>query len=259
MAAWLIALALALAGCGSSQSSRASGPGSSSRGKPNLVVSAAASLKAAFTAYAQQFHQASLHYSFAGSDMLAAQIEQGIKPDVFAAANTTLPDMLYAKGLVSKPVVFAANKLVIAVPAEATNVKSIGDLEKPGVTIAIGSATVPIGVYTRKLLGKLPAGQGEAILANVRSDEPDVSGIVGKLTQNAVAAGFTYVSDVKATHGALRAIALPSALQPVVAYGVAKVKGDAHPDQAQAFIEGLLHGAGKTDLLQAGFLPPPSR
>lgn len=249
MAAILAALVVALGGCGSH----------SSASKPNLVVSAAASLKAAFTGYAKQFSQATVSYSFAGSDVLSAQIEQGIKPDVFASANTKLPDMLYAKGLVAKPIVFAANKLVIAVPANSSKVKSIADLERPGVTIAIGSATVPIGSYTRKVLAKLPARQSQAILSNVRSDEPDVSGIIGKLTQGAVDAGLTYITDVKATHGALRAIPLPASLQPVVAYGVAIVKGDVHPKQAQAFIQGLLSGAGRADLLAAGFLPPPSQ
>src|SRR5438067_2172751 len=179
-------VALVLGGCGSSdKSSSVSGSGSTGGGKPNLTVSAAASLKAAFGAYGQQFSQATVRYSFAGSDMLAAQIEQGVKPDVFASANTKLPDMLYAKGLVSKPVTFAANKLVIAVPANSTKVETLTDLEKPGVTIAIGSATVPIGAYTRKVLAKV-GGSASKILANVRSEEPDVSGIVGKLTQGAV-------------------------------------------------------------------------
>jgi molybdate transport system substrate-binding protein len=253
------ALVLALTGCGSSNSSSAANSKSSSAGRPNLTVSAAASLQAAFSAYARQFSQASVRYSFAGSDMLAAQIEQGIKPDVFASANTKLPDTLYAKGLVSKPVTFAANKLVIAVPAGSSKIRSLSDLERPGTTVAIGSATVPIGAYTRKVLTKLGPSPSAKILANVRSEEPDVSGIVGKLTQGAVDAGFTYVTDVKATKGALRAIPLPASLQPVVAYGVAIVKGAPHPAQAQAFISGLLSGSGQTDLLQAGFLPPPAK
>ena len=200
-----------------------------------------------------------MRYSFAGSDMLAAQIEQGVKPDVFASANTKLPDMLYAKGLVLKPVTFAANKLVIAVPANSTKIKSVQDLEKQGTTIAIGSATVPIGSYTRQVLAKLGPAGSKKVLANVRSEEPDVTGIVGKLTQGAVDAGFTYVTDVKATKGALRAISLPASLQPVVAYGAAVVKGAPHQAQAQAFISGLLNGDGQTDLRTAGFLPPPAQ
>jgi molybdate transport system substrate-binding protein len=222
-------------------------------------VSAAASLKQAFTAYGQQFTAAHARFSFAGSDVLAAQIQQGIKPDVFASANTKLPTMLYAKGLVAKPVTFAANKLVLAVPAGATKVSSLADAEKSGLTIAIGSSTVPIGAYTRKVLAKLPPAESAKILHNVRSEEPDVSGIVGKLTEGAVDAGFTYVTDVRATDGKLKAIPLPASLQPVVAYGIATVKGAAHAAQAQQFISGLLSGQGRADLLQAGFLPPPEK
>lgn len=254
---WIAATlgAVALAGCGSSTTSNTSG--GASAGKPNLTVSAASSLKDAFTAYGQQFSPASVRYSFAGSDILAAQIEQGIKPDIFASANTKFPDKLYAKGLLSKPVVFAANKLVIAVPANS-KIKSVSDLEKPGVTIAIGAAAVPIGTYTREVLARLGATASHRILANVRSEEAEVTGIVGKLTQGAVDAGFTYVTDVKATNGALRAITLPASLQPAVAYGIAVVKGSKHQAQAQAFISGLLSGAGRADLLKAGFLPPPA-
>ena len=260
MVAVLGTVVLALVGCGSSSSSSSSsGSGASSSGRPNLTVSAAASLKDAFTTYAQQFPQASVRYSFAGSDILAAQIEQGVKPDVFASANTKLPDMLHAKGLVSKPITFAANKLVIAVPASSTKIKSIADLEKPGTTIAIGSATVPIGSYTRTVLAKLGSAGSAKILANVRSEEPDVTGIIGKLTEGAVDAGFTYVTDVKATDGALRAIALPGSLQPVVAYAIAIVNGSPHPAQAKAFISGLLDGGGQADLRNAGFLPAPAQ
>src|SRR5213083_1225283 len=93
----LVALvgAFALAGCGAS-------------GDDDLLVSAATSLKAAFTAYGEQFDGANAQFSFAGSDELAAQIRAGAKPDVFAAANTKLPDQLFKQGLVEKPKVFAA-------------------------------------------------------------------------------------------------------------------------------------------------------
>ncbi len=257
--------ALTFAGCGGSSSSSAGSASNrtstspASAGTPDLTVAAAASLKAAFTNYGQKFSAANARFSFAGSDILAAQIQQGVKPDVFASANTKLPDLLYAKGLVLKPVTFAANKLVLAVPAGSSKVKTLSDVEKPGITLAIGSATVPIGAYTRKVLTALGPAQSAKVLANVRSNEPDVSGIVGKLTQGAVDAGFTYVTDVQATKGKLKAIALPARLQPVVAYGVAIVKGSAHPAQAQAFISGLLTGAGRTELKQAGFLPPPAK
>jgi molybdate transport system substrate-binding protein len=239
-------VAMLAAGCGSSD-------------KPTLTVSAATSLKSAFTGYGQDFSDATVRASFAGSDELAAQIRQGVKPDVFASANTTLPEALYKQGLVDKPVVFAANRLVLAVPASGAKVSGLADLAKPGTTIALGSATVPIGAYTRKALAKLPPGQAKAILANVRSNEPDVGGVVGKITQGAVDAGFVYVTDVRAADGKLRAIDLPASLQPQVAYGVAVVKGAKHRAQAQQFVNGLLKGEGRERLDAAGFERPPGQ
>jgi molybdate transport system substrate-binding protein len=243
----LACLAL-LAGCGSDDSSSSS--------KPPLTVSAAASLKKAVTDYGRGFGAATVRTSFAGSDELAAQIRQGVKPDVFASANTKLPDQLYAEGLVEKPVVFASNELVLAVPS-GSSITGLDDLTKPGMTIAMGSESVPVGSYTRKVLDGLPAGDKRAILGNVRSNEPDVGGVVGKVTQGAVDAGFVYVTDVEATGGKLKAIDLPDDLKPQVAYGVAVVKGAKHPEQARQFVDGLLNGAGKQALARAGFLPPP--
>jgi len=245
----LVSGLLSLAACGDDDGAAA---------KPQLTVSAAASLKTAFTEYGKQFSEASVRFSFAGSDELAAQIEKGVKPDVFAAANTKLPAALYAKGLVEKPTVFAGNRLVLAVPAEGAKVDALEDLEGD-VTLAVGAKDVPIGAYTRTVLEKLPAAQSKVILGNVRSEEPDVAGITGKLTQGAVDAGFLYASDVRATDDKLKAIELPDTLQPTVAYGVAVVRGAKQPEQAKAFIAGLLDGAGAEALEAAGFLPPPTQ
>jgi molybdate transport system substrate-binding protein len=240
----LLAVSALLAGCGGGS------------GRPALVVSAAASLHKAFTLYAHGFSSATLRFSFAGSDALAAQIEQGVHPDVFASADTSLPETLHARGLVEKPVVFAANTLVLAVPAKST-LTELKDAERRGVTIAVGTPTVPIGAYTMTILGRLPAAQQRPLQANVVDREPDVSGIVGKLIEGAVAAGFLYATDVRATRGALSAIELPALIQPQVAYAAAVVKGTKHVAQARAFVAGLLHGAGQLYLRQAGFLPPP--
>src|SRR5215213_5800743 len=238
--------ALALAGCGGS-------------GDDTLTVSAATSLKTALTQYGGRFEDAKARFSFAGSDELAAQIRKGARPDVFASANTKLPDELYDEGLVERPVTFAGNRLVLAVPAGGGRIASLKDLESAPTKLAIGSESVPVGAYTRSVLAKLPESESSAVLQNVRSEEPDVAGIVGKLTQGAVDAGFVYVSDVRATDGKLKAIELPESLQPTVAYGAAVVKGAKHPEAAKAFIDGLLDGDGQHALTAAGFEPPPAQ
>ena len=252
LAALAVALLALLGGCGGSDDSTGSGGGG---GK--LVVSAASSLDDAFTAYAKSFPGDDIKQSFAGSDTLAAQIEQGARPDVYAAADTEYPQRLYQRGLVEKPRVFAGNRLTIAVPA-GSEISSIDDVTKPGTKIVIGDKTVPVGSYTLEVLDRLPAAQRKAILDNVVSEEPEVTAVVGKLTQGAADAGFVYVTDAKAAGKELKTIRIPASLQPDVAYGVAIVKDAPNPSLAKKFVAGLFApGPGATDLREAGFLPPP--
>ncbi len=241
----LVALAIGLASCGGGEHSG------------RLVVAAASSLALAFGNYADDAGL-DAKQSFGGSDDLAAQIRLGVTPDVFASANTSLPDGLHRDGFVERPSVFATNKLVIAVP-KGSSIGSIGDLAKPGTTVALGAGGVPAGDYAREVLRNLPAAERKAILGNVVTEEPDVAGIVGKITEGAVDAGFLYVTDVMATGGALESVPIPRSIAPDVAYGVAIVKGAPHPAGARRFVDGLFgNGKGAQDLKAAGFGPPPS-
>ncbi len=214
-------------------------------------------MKEALTACAREFPDATVRLQFAGSDELAAQIRQGVPVDVFAAANTKLPDALAKEGkLEASRSRSRRNQLVLAVPADGGEVDSLEALERPGVTLVVGAEGVPVGDYTRAVLARLGAERGEAILANVRSNEPDVKGIVGKLAQGAADAGFVYASDVKASGGELRAIELAAELEPTATYGAGVVEAAKQPDAAEAFVDDLLAGGCHEALLAAGFGEP---
>ncbi len=64
-----------------------------------------------------------------------------MKPDVYLAANTKLPDELRKEGRLGEPVEFATNELVLAVPAKS-DIGSIDELACRDVTVVIGSASV---------------------------------------------------------------------------------------------------------------------
>ena len=233
---------LAAAGCGGSR-------------EPTLTVLGASSLTEALGRYGESFAGSEVRSSFAGSEQLAAQIEQGATADVFASADTSYPAELHRQGLVEKPVVFARNRLVIVTPEDGT-VKSLADLARPGTKIVIGDSSVPVGAYTREVLGRLPADEEAAILDDVRSEEPEVTAVLAKVTSGAADAGFVYATDAKTVAGQVREVAIPPGLQPDVAYAVAAVSDSAQPQLARRYLEGLLHGAGAADLRKAGFLPP---
>jgi molybdate transport system substrate-binding protein len=248
----VLAVLVMLAGCGDDPT-----VGGAGGDKPQLSVSAASSMQEALTACARDYPDADVKLQFAGSDELAAQIRQGAPVDVFAAASTKLPDALAQEGKLETPVEFASNRLVLAVPSGDGKVASLEDLEQPGVKLVIGAEGVPVGDYTRGVLEQLGEERGAAILANVRSNEPDVKGIVGKLTQGAADAGFVYVTDVRATGGKLKAITLPGDLDATATYAAGVVKAAREPEAAEAFVDGLLAGGCHDALLAAGFTEPP--
>ena len=104
-----------------------------------LTVFAAASLKAPFTALAEEFEAAhpgtTVTLSFAGSSDLATQISQGAPADVFASADAKNMAKLGGAGLVEgSPRDFASNVLTIAVPpGNPASIASFADLARPGV------------------------------------------------------------------------------------------------------------------------------
>ncbi|HVS99857.1 MAG TPA: molybdate ABC transporter substrate-binding protein [Solirubrobacterales bacterium] len=247
LAVVVLATAVVLAGCG--------GGSSSSDGSGTLIVLGASSLTDAVTKYGESFEGAEVKASFAGSDELAAQIREGAKADVFASADTGYPEELFAEGLVERPRVFARNELVIAV-REGSDIKSLADLTRPGTKIVIGDPSVPVGSYTRSVLGRLPSARRAAIMANVVSEETAVASIVAKLEQGAADAGFVYVTDERGAEG-LEPVAIGSKLQPDVEYGVAVVRSSGEEPAAEEFVAGLIEGEGQEDLREAGFLPPP--
>ena len=228
-------------------------------GETRLVVSAASSMTEALESCAPEFEEAEnadVRLSFAGSDELAAQIRQGARVDAYAAANTTLPEELHGEDLLSEPVEFATNEFVLAVPG-GSEIDSVADVAEEGMKIVVGSDSVPIGSYTRESLAKLPPDEEKAVLANIVSNEPDVKGIVGKLTQGAGDAGFVYVTDVTATAGELKAIDLPETLDPQVTYGAGVPTEAREPELGQAFVDGLTSGPCADALREAGFGEAP--
>ena len=191
-------------------------------------------------------------YSFAGSDQLAIQIQQGAPADVFAAASPKQPELLFRNGLLRKPAVFATNKLIVLVPrANPADIHTVYDLRREGLKIVIGDRTVPIGAYTRQILDAL--GITADVTRNVVSEETDVKGIVTKVALGEADAGFVYLTDAKPVASRTRSVALPAWAQPAIRYEVGVVKASSRPQAAAAFVKKLLSKRGRLVLKQAGF------
>jgi len=231
------------------------------------LVFAAASLTTVFPQIGAEFTKAhpgtTFKFSFGGTDTLTAQIEQGAPADVFAGASTKYGDELSGKGLIATPQNFATNQLVVVVPASnPAKIKSPKDLSKSGIKLVIGDATVPIGSYTRTVLTNLDSiygsGYSDKVLANVVSEEPDVTSIISKVESGEADAGFVYITDALAAGSQVKAIKLPPAAQATAVYPIATVKASKNASLANQFVQFVLAPQAQSMLKSAGFGPPPT-
>ena len=151
---------------------------------------------------------------------------------------------------------------MLAVPtANPANITSIYDLERPGVKLVIGTPTVPIGAYTRQVLGYL--GITSQVMPQVVSQEKDVKAIAAKVALGTADAGFMYVTDARSVSTQVKLIPVPAWAQPPVRYQIAIVKNTTNHADAAAFIKRLTSTAGRKLLVDNGFgvpkLPKPKK
>jgi molybdate transport system substrate-binding protein len=223
--------------------------GGDDAGSEPLDVYAAASLAEVFP----QIHP-DARFSFAGSDELATQIREGAPGDVYAAASSKHPQELFENGLVEEPVTFASNRLVLVVPSgNPAAIESVEDVLQPGTRLVVAAEGVPVGDYTRTVLGTLGLS---AALDNVVSNEDDVKGVAGKVALGEADAGFVYTTDVTPVEDRVLAIELPDGSQPPIEYQVAVIAASEDKDAARAFVEELRGDEGRSALEAAGFVVP---
>ena len=193
-------------------------------------VFAAASLREAFTAVAAAFERGhpgvDVRLSFAGSQVLAAQVRQGAPADVLATA-----DVASIRGVVAHQVL-AHNRLAVVGPG----MRTLADLARPGVRVVLAAPEVPAGRAARAAL------QAAGVTVRPVSLEDSVAGVVTKVRLGEADAGIAYATDLRD--------GLPGAPLPgpgtELAVGAVTRGGD-------AFVAFVLGPAGQAVLKQHGF------
>jgi len=248
-AALLLLVAVAATACGGKKA--ATGSGTSTE----LKVFAAASLTAAFTKLGADFTAAhpgtKVTFSFAGSQALATQIQQGAPADVFASADTTNMDKV--KTLVGTPQVFASNLLQIVVaPGNPKGVKSLADLARKDLKVVMEAPEVPAGKYAGQALA------AQHVTVKPVSLEDNVKAVVTKVSLGEADAGIVYVTDVAAAKGKVAGVDIPKDQNIPASYPIAVVSASKHAQDAQAFMDLVRSAQGQQVLQSFGFLPPPT-
>ena len=114
---------------------------------------AAASLTDAFTKIGADFTAAhpnvKVTFNFAGSQVLATQIQEGAPADVFASASKTNMDTV--AGLVGTPAIFADNVLEIVVAkGNPLGIAGLADLSRAGLKLVLAAPSRAGGQVRRR-------------------------------------------------------------------------------------------------------------
>jgi molybdate transport system substrate-binding protein len=234
----------------------------------DLTVFAAASLKDAFSEAADVLGKRNppiaVRYSFAGSQQLVLQLEQGAAADVVASADQRWMQVAQDGGLVAgTPVIFARNRLLVITPASNPGrIDRLEDLGKRGLKLVLGAEAVPVGKYSREALDRLRDAPGfgadysKRVLRNLVSEEENVKAVVSKVQLGEVDAGIVYVSDVTPpVRKVVRTIEIPDPYNVVAAYPIAVLRQSQQPAAARAFVEYITSAEGQAVLARHGLLP----
>lgn len=209
-----------------------------------LTVFAAASLKEALdeVAVAYASGRARPVVSYAGSNQLARQIEQGAPADVFLSADEDWMDYLASRNLIrpGSRRALLGNALVLIGPAGAPTIDigratDLSGLLKGGRLAVPDMAAVPAGRYAKAALESL------GLLGQVKDRIVGVENVrvaLALVARGEAPFGIVYATDAAAEPKVSVAGTFPPDSHPAISYPAAIMASSTHPD-ASAFLEFL--------------------
>lgn len=233
-----------------------------------LTVLAAASLTESFIELGKTFEAqnpgVTVAFSFAGSQQLAQQLDQGAPADVFASASKKYMDAAVTSKRVAQydAKTFVTNRLVVIFPKDnPAGLQELKDLAKPGLKLDLADKSVPVGQYSLNFLDKaikdekFGATFKDDVLKNVVSNETSVKAVVSKVSLGEADAGIVYVTDFNPAADKLGKLDIPDALNSIAAYPIAAISDSKNADLATAFINLVLSPEGQQVMAKYGFVP----
>jgi len=232
----------------------------------DVLVFAAASLKNALDEITTQWQRETgkkVVTSYAASNTLIKQIEQGAPADIFVSADLDWMDYGQQKNLI-KPdtrVNLLGNRIVLVAPKDAAvsvNIQPGFDLAAllKGGRLAMGNVdAVPAGKYGKAALEKLGAWDG---VKDKLAQAESVRAALLLVSRGEAPLGIVYQTDAASDPAVKIVGTFPESSHPPIIYPIALTNDSTNPD-AQAFLNYLRSAAARPAFERQGFslLAPP--
>lgn len=232
----------------------------------NVVAYTAASLKGVSPKLAADFEKMypghKVVFNLDGTQALKTQVQNGAYADVFISASNSYTTELTKGGYFVDGTVkpLTSNYVTVILPAKnPANIQSLTDLAKPGVKIAMGDKSVPVGAATYGALANLAkstygADWNTSVFKNVVTYETSEPGVATKVALGEVDAGFVYEStSAAAKTGTYTVITIPKKDNYLQTYTIGILKESTSKGAAADFENFMLSSAGQQDLRDYGF------
>jgi molybdate transport system substrate-binding protein len=230
------------------------------RAQSGPTVFAAASLKNTLDDVAARWAadgKAAPRISFAASNTLATQIEQGAPADIFFSADLDWMDYIAGRGLIrpGTRIDLLANRIVLIAPKDSAvslEVKPGFDLARAlgDGRLAMGNVdAVPAGKYGRAALERLRAWSG---VKDRVAQADSVRAALLLVSRGEAPLGIVYATDAAADPNVRIVGSFPEGSHPPIVYPVAITRDAASPEAA-AFLAYLRGPAAKAAFEAAGF------
>ena len=240
-----------------------------------LIVFAAASMTETLTeignAYMAGNENVTIVFNFDSSGTLKTQIQEGADCDIFLSAGQKQMDQLDITAdaevntegldfvLADTRFDVLENKVALAVPeGNPANIRSYDDLktglESGSVLLAMGNADVPVGQYSRKILGYFGLAEDALAADGVITYGSNAKEVTTQVSEAAVDCGILYATD--AFSAGLTVVDTATAdMCGQVIYPAAILNITRNPEAAGAFVEYLKSDAASAVFESVGFTP----
>ena len=239
------------------------GPGTAPGGP---LVFAAASLKDVLEDVGREFENRGGPrplFNFAGSNVLALQIEATEAADVFVSASEQWMDYVEERHILTAGTrrSFLSNRLVIIAsrdsPLELNEPADLASAEFRFLSLANPEA-VPAGRYAKAFLENV-AVDGGSLWARLRdrvAPAPDVRAALGMVEAQPDVVGIVYRTDAALSDKVRIVLPAPQSLAPDISYAAAQLRGGRNREAARAFLEFLASPQALELFRKHGFVIP---
>lgn len=238
--------------------------------RESVTILAAASLTEPLNQIKEDFMaiypEVTIETSYAGSQVLAGQIEAGAECDLFLSANMKYATQISESMKIDSKYlsVFSKNQLVIVTDAATmpdTFEVLMVSMTSSDYKIVVAHKDVPVGKYTQQFFDayRIASQENETAITSLENQivsyESDVKSVLTKVRQHEGDMGLVYGTDlygIDLAKEGLNIIPLPETYAQIATYGAVIMNQDS---MAQVFYDYLMSSEGGQKVLKKyGFL-----